>query len=905
MASPDEVDVLKKAANVFREKQPDITDDDLKVRLNGVLGIYRQRQTGGQSQPKPNQTPPVQGQETYQDDLQLQPKLVSKSMKGLQLPQGPKVGGNLAVRNSYKLQNQEKLEAKDSGQFWDKAKVAAQTIPLVGPAMTVGEHATNILDTTGRLGREQATAHFQNRESNLTDAFMNRDNVGNDTTFHNGLDKAAAEPEGQYFAKGLQGLGTGAQYAGTAAAYANPFTAPVMLGGGRKYVDPLIKAGSEALQSAAVDPATYLTMGYGAGSEAAATQVGRALGRTGIKMTPALATEVMRATETLSGPEYVNTIKQLFVNHGGDLKHLEAIAGPELEHLGTSKFRFGLPFAQDKAGIAPGEAIADLAHKITGKSLPENNLARLYEAGVKKLPGNFNLPLHTREAFQAERSSAVHNLRADVGEAVNEIKAGAKQNNIDLSEQTLKNISKDITINKKEEAVAKFQEWVHANIPNAPPEVLDGARTAFNELGKIHIPVYDEIVSIFKNVKLFGNPVWAVLNGVEETLKMVASGIRDPKVGYKALKVWKGMPDNHPLITRPSGDIFTAGMFKKLQRAAGIGEDLKFEAGISSKLQQGVADVGSLGINRLVRKGEKFRDTFFRNSFLIDQLEKGNSPQRALNNMQKVLFDTTVGNAHPGVQRATNALKKVIPFLGYGAKSAATVPMLAAKNPAATLLPINFYRGLQRQSDRPNELPRNYLRNSGAYTGLPTDIRKGASQVSNALGAGEIPSGLSITAQQRGTLPEATGALEQTITDPLGQLPPPIGPIVNAAFGRNHFGDTSRPTQWSDVPGELISGIVSSPFEKIANYGYRKLTGNPQSIIGMNNQQDPNDPYTDQRFLLGMANSFNPFGQRYGFTTPADIEAEKQNTSAAKNLKERMLRAKQTKRITKKGKKAK
>lgn len=95
---------------------------------------------------------------------------------------------------SYKLKNSADTlkaqagEAALSGKTFDVAKSLAQTVPIVGSAWTLGEKAVGVADTTGRLGREQATAHFEDRTSNLTDAFWNENNAGNDQHFHQALD---------------------------------------------------------------------------------------------------------------------------------------------------------------------------------------------------------------------------------------------------------------------------------------------------------------------------------------------------------------------------------------------------------------------------------------------------------------------------------------------------------------------------------------------------------------------------------------------------------------------------------------------------------------------------------------------------------------------------------------------
>jgi hypothetical protein len=788
---------------------------------------------------------------------------------------------------------------------------------IVSPLLSAGEKVLTVLDTPGRVTREGITSAIEGRDMRVKDAIFNDNQAGDAEQFLDATNRSDSKVA-QLF--NTAGKTVGRQL----------IAGPIPLGGqmleGAEAIapdtmNPIMKGAVDTGKLMLADPSNLFT-GGGAGAVSAGKQFARAAKRGGIT----LGDDAIKGVQRMFELGDFDGIKRAFTSLGGKAEDLAHVAGQNLESLGNDRWRVGVPFAQDKLGFEPGRVIS----KLTG--LPEDLTGRAMEKGSRLLAKHagigYDLPKHAREAAYAERASAVNNAKLNTDEALNELQALQKgttkesrtaaveglqqplfsqadpaqqkfaqgldafatKHNIELpAGDPLDAIPNMLRAGKKKEAVDAYRSWVGTNIPDAPPEVLNGAAQAFETLGNSKLlKAYDSALRVFKEIRLYGNPAWMTLNAVEDAHKMMVFGIKDPKAFARAAK-FDSLPAGMPVISSPSGNVITKSTMEKIFRDAGAMEgNAGAKFGMDEhlgRIGQGIADIGSLGVNRAVKWADNKRETLMKRAFLIDQLERGIPVRQAANNMRKVLFDVNIRppSSLAGVQ---DVMKRVFPFIGYSIRSARAVPELIAKNPGAALAPVRMMQAMQYQTD-PNTIPRDYARKSGAYSALPDAYEGVVDQGMQALGADPLADNASLTMQGRGTLLEPWGAV-QDVAELKGGLTPALQLPIQAAWEIGPFGDhTEKPI----TAGQVAGTMISTPVQRIMNAIGRRVGGMDESLVGLPTEyKKPAE--VEQKELLGIPNTFSPIPLKLttGRDHKQDVKFHKKDQKAERKRERKKAR---------------
>lgn len=446
-------------------------------------------------------------------------------------------------------------------------------------------------------------------------------------------------------------------------------------------------------------------------------------------------------------------------------------------------------------------------------------------------------PLLPETAGMLERA-ALNDQEKAFDVAIGEFRAKHKLNELPPGDP-FKTLPAMLRQGKAKEAIKAYEDWVGVNIPNAPDEVKQLAAQAFQTMQTPEaitkgIGMYDAILSVFKEIRLHGNPAWASLNSIEDMHKALAYGIKDPRAYLKAARIDK-LPKNFPLLTTPSGTQITVGQFLELAEKHGAGHlaaGAKFGTDQKlSKLQNAVATAGSLGVNQLVKRVDNAREVMMKRAFLLDQLQKGVPVRTAANNMRKILFDINVPHPSPNVAFVQRVLKRVFPFIGYTLRSAGTIPGLVARNPGAAMLPIRAAQAANAEADR-DYTPRRFVRTGGAYVNMPEFLREPANNALGLVGGG-LEDNETLTLQGRGTLVEPFSAMQNQLQLE-GGFTPPAQWALQAAYGVGPFGDTSERYKESfDLPNAALSSFVSSPAQYGINALTRRYMGAKETTVGL------------------------------------------------------------------------
>lgn len=862
-----------------------------------------------------------------------------------------------AGRATIKAQAQEaQLQGKS---FIPERRGFSKINDPTNPLKTGAEIALDVLDTPGRVGREFLSAHIAGRDSELgraaipkfiADEFdLNPQNRGGVQEFHNQVDTGKG-----LVARGYRELGN------AVSDYAVPdlISAPKSIRENIQKANPYAPrdtavnsiadsvggAAGRFAQVLAADPSVLLS-GVGGGLKRAVTQIESAAARGGVKLAPQVLNDIEKAFELYqASPELVPRVRQLFAGGGGDLRHLDAVAGANLERLGEGSMQVGVPFAADKIGVNPVEAATQAIAKLTGGkvSLPSNPLAVASEALTRsvlpKVGLGLNLPKHERDFVQAGRAEAKNVAAAQTSKATEDLRTLTQQHTtlsptqrtdvaalgnqvpaqpLSAAEQAFQEglgafqqqhrlpnlpagdpfetLPAFIQKTKSQEAIDAYESYVRLHMPNAPQEAIDAAKMIFkhNENASTW---YDKLLSVFKRTKLYGNPAWASLNAVEEANKMIVSGMKDPRVLFKAYKTINGVPPNMTLLT-PAGRQISAGELERIFEQVGANE-LHFGASaglnpnFTSKASDVVATIGTAGVNKLIEPVEKFRSTLFKRAFIIDQLEKGNSVRAAGNNLRKVIFDINLQPLNKTWAKVQRNVQRAVPFSGYTIRSATTVPQLALKNPGFANLPTQVGRALQSQDSR-GYLPPERFRNSAAYSNLPEGAR---TAVANAIFPDKLDNALTLTLQQRGTVFDPAGAVGEYF-DPssYSQLSPIATVPASLAYNLDEFG---RPqpnlegTPLSQRLGRAVAGAVTSgPVQLGVNAIGHHVFDTDESLIGLHKQY--RDPVRDtQDEILGSLNMLPSPGWRLGITSPLDETAQLAESDEGRAVVARVAQAK-------------
>jgi hypothetical protein len=425
----------------------------------------------------------------------------------------------------------------------------------------------------------------------------------------------------------------------------------------------------------------------------------------------------------------------------------------------------------------------------------------------------------------------------------------------------------------RKKAVERYKDWLAQAHPNATPEMIEHGANVFGKHAKDpnFWRTYDAALQVWKRTRLHGNFAWESLNTVEDTVKIVAAGFRDPRSFVQAVRARKE-PDGFIIAQTPSGRNITAGELRKIYREAGaegshVGSKFEVSPDKASKLANLAVDIGSLGMNRIVRPLAEGRETLFKQAFIVDAMKKGMSPRAAATRMDDVLFNTTLAAKNKSIREHEKTIKRFSPFAGYHGRAISNLPKLALRNPFMATLPMKVGDALQANTPV-QDTPGDYVTSSGTY--FP-------------LGAADTP-GYSLALQPRGTLLEGLNPLlNPTMENTTQFIGPPLSLMIHPKPG------LENPEWRFPEVNELAGQFFSTPATKLLNALARRYLGATEAPIGEFPRKYGIKPLDEEREKVDAFNVVSPFPMR--LVSPMDYELDKAKSDVGMQIREQFRRA--------------
>ncbi len=388
---------------------------------------------------------------------------------------------------------------------------------------------------------------------------------------------------------------------------------------------------------------------------------------------------------------------------------------------------------------------------------------------------------------------------------------------------------------------AKYKKVIARAMKDAPPEALARMDRAF---AGSKWPILDEALSLFKEGQLLAIPRFHIVNVIEDTTKMAASGMNDPRRFLQADDVINAHVKGSDVVARsPGGRSFTADQLRAMGSENGFFDsptayDFSFDAagkapsvfseaaekaaGISKPKRllnraiqdparvagEAFRDATTLGARRLGQKFARGHDTRARMALFIDRLAKGDSPNAAAKVVSDTLFD--MGVQSPFMRGA----KRIAPFAPYTIRSAKALPRLIANRPGLVNLPGHIgraYAGAESNDQR--DEPPTFQSERSATLPLAKGARSKVGSLVAALSGQEVDPGFGMSIPLRGNLGEGLSPLLEAASgnaDPLGLM---LGPHLS--WAAEQLAEKNLLTKQEQGPLDFGSGIPLFPYGTI------------------------------------------------------------------------------------------
>lgn len=266
-----------------------------------------------------------------------------------------------------------------------------------------------------------------------------------------------------------------------------------------------------------------------------------------------------------------------------------------------------------------------------------------------------------------------------------------------------------------------------------PKELREEGRRVFNSFT---IPYFDAAQNNFKVANLLPVPRFHLLNAIEDTFKMIASGFKNPEAFAWVRQVKDHrIPDSAILFNTPLGRRITvgearAGMIQNgylhsvtggsfdfapqrgardfayemekattkaelpgvLRAPQRLAKNIKARPGRA--VNEAYLDVVGLGpVRRIGKKWAEKWESYSKGAHYLDQLARGVPEGEAAAKTSQFLFDHAVQSS------AQQALRRVSPFIGYTMKTTTALPKLLGKNPKMALAPLHLQRAMKQENE--------------------------------------------------------------------------------------------------------------------------------------------------------------------------------------------------------------
>lgn len=606
------------------------------------------------------------------------------------------------------------------------------------------------------------------------------------------------------------------------------------------------------------------------------------------KLVEQIGAEAAKLYQTVGGQAHFPKLFQdLLTSAGADETALSNVVGPAAEFVGKKGVSVGLPGFADR-----GVELGPLVTSAIGGRVPEHALGRLSELGARKLPGQLDAPFHTR---------------AHVGDELTKLAHGGDKYSL-MDETTNMGLSPELE-----------QEVLHRGNAIARRKA---------------VPYVDPVLQHFKKTALFGKPAFLPMNTSEDIGRSLAGGNLDPRTAGQARKVFNEAIPPQQALTKTGqsvGDVRALVRSHGIDEASGIGQEGSEAAAPKSwkdwlPFQKGdrLADALTMPVPQsVIRKAAETEGKYAKTSFLIDKLNKGESPILAAKRVRDTFHDNAVPSLNKHIAQLEPVAKRMVPFSGYLGRSAISIPRLLAQNPAFATVPEYANQAMEKEAD-PSKAPL-YARNRGPLTSIP---RAGKEMLGKVFDKAEVPFDPSYdySAQLRGLdLREPISWMAEPFGDtntnaPMMQHLAPI--FAELATGTNQVTGEQEslspkpfwpqtpfvPESWKANEGEqpvgagvLGGALTGQAFQMAVNELARKYLGTEGPVIGgqgqtlYNGDTDEKNLMTGLRLMTGSPiYKHSPMQEAWDITESPPVQSAVKTKKAA--FKQDIVRSKKKKK---------